>query len=112
MAVIWQPGTSINNGRFTIEKVLGTGGFGITYKAVDTKSKIYAIKTLNLTMQLRADFQEQQVKFINEAITIKGFRHPHILRVYEVIQELPRRLVVICGDEMTSLWNSNVREVV
>jgi serine/threonine protein kinase len=87
MAVIWQPGTSINNGRFTIEKVLGTGGFGITYKAVDTKSKIYAIKTLNLTMQLRADFKEQQVKFINEAITIKGFRHPHILRVYEVIQE-------------------------
>ncbi len=88
MAVIWQPGTSINNSRFTIEKVLGTGGFGVTYKAIDTKSsKVYAIKTLNPTMQLRADFKEQQVKFINEAITIKGFRHPHILRVYEVIQE-------------------------
>ncbi|WP_258005812.1 protein kinase domain-containing protein, partial [Cylindrospermopsis raciborskii] len=33
------------------------------------------------------DFKEQQVKFINEALTVKGFRHPHIVKVYEVIQE-------------------------
>ncbi len=37
-------------------------------------------------MQLREDFAEQQVKFINEALTIKGFDHKHILKVYEVIQ--------------------------
>ncbi|MFM6861063.1 MAG: serine/threonine protein kinase, partial [Dolichospermum sp.] len=49
--------------------------------------KLYAIKTLNSTMQLREDFAEQQVKFINEALTIKGFDHKHILKVYEVIQE-------------------------
>ena len=38
-------------------------------------------------MQLREDFAEQQVKFINEALTIKGFDHRHILKVHEVIQE-------------------------
>ncbi|MEI6442498.1 MAG: hypothetical protein WCO29_05085 [Nostocales cyanobacterium ELA583] len=38
-------------------------------------------------MQIREDFAEQQVKFINEALTIKGFEHQHILKVYEVIQE-------------------------
>ncbi|MFM6043418.1 MAG: GUN4 domain-containing protein, partial [Dolichospermum sp.] len=48
--------------------------------------KLYAIKTLNQQMQLRNDFAEQQVKFINEALTIKGFEHKHILKVHEVIQ--------------------------
>lgn len=86
--IIWQPGKQINNGRFIIQSVLGTGGFGITYKALEPSTgKLYAIKTLNSTMQLREDFAEQQVKFINEALTIKGFNHKHILKVYEVIQE-------------------------
>jgi serine/threonine protein kinase len=35
---------------------------------------------------LQEDFAEQQVKFINEALTIKGFDHQHILKVHEVIQ--------------------------
>ncbi|MFM7561005.1 serine/threonine-protein kinase, partial [Cylindrospermopsis raciborskii] len=87
MLITWQPGQSIVNDRFTIEEVLGVGGFGITYKAKDSKGEIYAIKTLNPTIQNRVDFKEQQVKFINEALTVKGFRHPHIVKVYEVIQE-------------------------
>jgi serine/threonine protein kinase len=86
--IIWQPGQQINNGRFIIQSILGTGGFGITYKALEPSTgKLYAIKTLNSTMQLREDFGDQQVKFINEALTIKGFDHKYILKVYEVIQE-------------------------
>ncbi|MFM6817390.1 MAG: serine/threonine protein kinase, partial [Dolichospermum sp.] len=85
--IIWQPGQQIKNGRFIIQNILGTGGFGITYKALEPSTRtLYAIKTLNSTMQLREDFTEQQVKFINEALTIKGFDHKHILKVYEVIQ--------------------------
>jgi serine/threonine protein kinase len=87
MLITWQTGQSIANGRFTIQEVLGSGGFGITYKAEDSNGEIYAIKTLNHTIQKRVDFKEQQVKFINEASTVKGFRHPHIVKVYEVIQE-------------------------
>jgi eukaryotic-like serine/threonine-protein kinase len=87
--IIWQPGQQINNGRFTIQgKPLGSGGFGTTYKALEPSTgKLYAIKTLNQQMQLQEDFAEQQVKFINEALTIKGFDHQHILKVHEVIQE-------------------------
>ncbi|WP_427158271.1 GUN4 domain-containing protein [Aliinostoc sp. HNIBRCY26] len=87
--IIWQPDQKINNGRFIIQgKPLGSGGFGITYKALEPSTgKLYAIKTLNQQMQLRSDFAEQQIKFINEALTIKGFDHPHILKVHEVIQE-------------------------
>ena len=79
--IIWQPGQQINNGRFIIQgKPLGSGGFGTTYKALEpSMGKLYAIKTLNQQMQLREDFAEQQVKFINEALTIKGFDHQHIL---------------------------------
>ncbi|MFN6157964.1 MAG: GUN4 domain-containing protein [Dolichospermum sp.] len=87
--IIWQPGQQINNGRFIIQgKPLGSGGFGTTYKALEPSTgKLYAIKTLNQQMQLREDFAEQQVKFINEALTIKGFDHSHILKVHEVIQD-------------------------
>ncbi|AUT00052.1 serine/threonine protein kinase [Nostoc sp. CENA543] len=87
--IIWQPDQKINNGRFIIQgKPLGSGGFGITYKALEPSTgKLYAIKTLNQQMQLRNDFAEQQIKFINEALTIRGFDHPHILKVHEVIQE-------------------------
>jgi len=86
--IIWQPGQQINNGRFIIQgKPLGSGGFGTTYKALEPSTgKLYAIKTLNQQMQLQEDFAEQQVKFINEALTIKGFDHRHILKVHEVIQ--------------------------
>ncbi|MFN6155185.1 GUN4 domain-containing protein [Anabaena sp. AL09] len=80
--IIWQPGQQINNGRFIIQgKPLGSGGFGTTYKALEPSTgKLYAIKTLNQQMQLQEDFAEQQVKFINEALTIKGFDHQHILK--------------------------------
>jgi len=86
--IIWQPGQQINNGRFIIQgKPLGSGGFGTTYKALEPSTgKLYAIKTLNQQMQLREDFAEQQVKFINEALTISRFDHQHILKVHEVIQ--------------------------
>ena len=86
--IIWQPGQQINNGRFIIQgKPLASGGFGTTYKALEPSTgKLYAIKTLNQQMQLQEDFAEQQVKFINEALTIKGFDHRHILKVHEVIQ--------------------------
>lgn len=86
--IIWQPGQEINKGRFIIQgNPLGSGGFGTTYKALEPSTgKLYAIKTLNQHMQLREDFAEQQVKFINEALTIKGFDHKHILKVHEVIQ--------------------------
>ncbi|MFM6221204.1 MAG: serine/threonine-protein kinase [Dolichospermum sp.] len=87
MAVVWRPTQQINNGRLTIQKVLGSGGFGITYKVTDPRGKVYALKTLNPTIQLRPDFQEQQVKFINEAVIAARFNHPHVLKVYEVVQE-------------------------
>jgi hypothetical protein len=32
----WNPGKILNNGKYTIQSVLGQGGFGVTYLARDT----------------------------------------------------------------------------
>ncbi|XHR83357.1 MAG: SUMF1/EgtB/PvdO family nonheme iron enzyme [Gloeotrichia echinulata GP01] len=85
---LWIPNQHLKNGRFIIQKVLGGGGFGVTYSAIEQRtSKIFVIKTLNHIQQSQADFDERQEKFVNEALVLKGCKHPHIVQVYELIQE-------------------------
>jgi eukaryotic-like serine/threonine-protein kinase len=85
---IWKPNETIKNGRFLIKKTLGAGGFGITYLAQEiAKGQQVVIKTLNTNRQNAEDFREVQEKFMNEALKLNQFRHPHIVRVQEVIQE-------------------------
>ncbi|MBO3457232.1 bifunctional serine/threonine-protein kinase/formylglycine-generating enzyme family protein [Aetokthonos hydrillicola Thurmond2011] len=85
---LWTPNQSVKNGRFVIQKVLGGGGFGVTYSAVEQRSgKLCAIKTLNPLHQNEENFPEKQEKFVNEAIKLASCQHPHIVKVYEVIQE-------------------------
>jgi eukaryotic-like serine/threonine-protein kinase len=85
---MWQPNQTIENDRFLIQEVLGGGGFGVAYRAFDRKNnQLVVIKTLNQRQQNQADFEQQQKKFVNEAMTLKGLKHPHIVKVYELIQE-------------------------
>jgi serine/threonine protein kinase len=66
---------------------LGKGGFGITYLAEDTiKKQQIVIKTLNANQQGEADFVQKQGNFVNEGFMLKTFNHPHIVKVYEMIQ--------------------------
>jgi serine/threonine protein kinase len=86
--LIWQPNQTVKNGRFLIEKTLGGGGFGITYLAREVASgKQVVIKTLNAGKQSARNFKEIQEKFVNEALTLKQFRHSQIVQVKELIQE-------------------------
>ncbi|NET70774.1 MAG: protein kinase [Sphaerospermopsis sp. SIO1G2] len=85
---LWQPHQQLNNGRFIIHKLLGSGGFGITYSVREkTTSKLFVIKTLNHLQQQKQNFKQLQVKFVNEALRLARCSHPHIVKVYEVIQE-------------------------
>jgi formylglycine-generating enzyme required for sulfatase activity/tRNA A-37 threonylcarbamoyl transferase component Bud32 len=85
---VWQNNQEIKNGRFRIQKVLGAGGFGVTYLALEPAlDRQVVIKTLNHLQQNRADFADRQERFVNEAMILKGCQHPHIVRVYELIQE-------------------------
>jgi serine/threonine protein kinase len=84
---MWQANQTIKDGRFLIQAILGSGGFGVAYRAEDRKERRQVvIKTLNQRQQNQADFAEQQEKFMNEAMRLKGFEHPHIVKVYELIQ--------------------------
>jgi formylglycine-generating enzyme required for sulfatase activity/predicted Ser/Thr protein kinase len=85
---VWQNNQEIKNGRFRIQKVLGAGGFGVTYLALEpAAARQVVIKTLNHLQQNRADFTERQERFVNEAMILKGCQHSHVVRVYELIQE-------------------------
>ncbi|MEO0970882.1 MAG: bifunctional serine/threonine-protein kinase/formylglycine-generating enzyme family protein [Cyanobacteria bacterium J06639_18] len=85
---VWQPKQQLQNGKFTIQKVLGGGGYGVTYSAIDKNTNnLVAIKTLNPIHQSQADFDQQQVKFVQEAFRLVQCSHPHIVKVHEVINE-------------------------
>jgi formylglycine-generating enzyme required for sulfatase activity len=85
---LWTPNQTLKNGRFIVQKVLGGGGFGVTYSILEPKTnKLFAIKTLNPINQSQSDFADKQEQFVNEALRLRGCQHPHIVKVYEVIQE-------------------------
>ncbi|WP_347566357.1 hypothetical protein [Scytonema sp. UIC 10036] len=59
---LWTPNQPLQNGRFIIQKVLGGGGFGITYSAIEQRTgKIVVLKTLNHIQQSQADMVKTTV---------------------------------------------------
>jgi len=85
----WKLGQQLQDGKYTIEKKLGHGGFGITYLAKDKKDNSFVIKTLLKEPEADSDdFDKFLQDFINEAIKLaKCSHHPHIVKVYECIKE-------------------------
>ncbi len=84
----WKPGTKLQSGRYEINKVLGYGGSGITYRAKEhPKGHPVAIKTLNAIIQNQPDFSKHQERFIQEAFCLAKCNHPHVIKVYNVCQE-------------------------
>ncbi len=97
-------GTILNNGKYQILSLIGSGGFGYTYKAERIEDKkLVAVKelyvdnicnrdkdTIDVTVALTSKvalFEKLKNKFINEAITLCSYKHPHIVHAYEVFEE-------------------------
>jgi hypothetical protein len=92
-------GTLLREGRYRLLRVLGRGGFGITYEADDARlHRRVAIKELfpesvvrHGTMALaapeaRAAFRDAKGRFLGEAQVLARFDHPGIVRAYEVFE--------------------------
>ena len=67
-------------GQYRLESVLGEGGMGIVYRALDTKlNRPVAIKFLSNQL---ADAAARR-RFQREAQMASALNHPHILTVYD-----------------------------
>jgi formylglycine-generating enzyme required for sulfatase activity len=96
-----KPGTVLHN-RYRIESVIGQGGFGITYRALDPGLKYYVCIKELFPSGLCAREPDGQVsfhttsgfdpfwfkkRFLREAKELARFRHPGIVRVSDVFEQ-------------------------
>ncbi|MDR1347192.1 MAG: serine/threonine protein kinase [Prevotellaceae bacterium] len=98
-----QSGIILCNGKYTIEKKIGEGGFGITYKAMQSGLnrtvciKEYFLdgkcvrntqaKTVHLQGINEATFEKYRQAFVKEARTLANLKHPNIVEVIDVFDE-------------------------
>jgi serine/threonine protein kinase len=73
--------------KYTIEKELGRGGFGITYLAQNKRGEKIAINILNNLDLTQPDYLKNKNDLFNEALKLKSFGHPNIVKVYEIVEE-------------------------
>jgi len=101
-----QPNTTLQGGEYRIERVLGQGGFGITYLAILVSSnRQVAIKELFIGGSGQAindrrgnqvvvtnsanqhSFNQQKAKFKKEALRLANLNHPNLVKVHEFFEE-------------------------
>lgn len=103
------PATKLQGGAFTIGKVLGQGGFGITYLGSDARlQRLVAIKeffpqgcvrqhvTVHPTGAVTsAGYAAAKSKFLDEARVLAQFQHPGIVHIYGFFEENNSAYVVM-----------------
>ena len=93
-------GDRLVDGRYQVLRVIGRGGFGITYEVGDRRlqrrvamKELFpesAFRTGSMVLtppQGRAAFRAARERFMREARVLARFTHPGIVRIYEVFEE-------------------------
>lgn len=124
-----QPETTLQGGKYKIVRVLGQGGFGITYLAkYASNGRKVAIKELFVAPKGQAingrngnevvvtnlsnqeQFEKHKEKFKKEAQRLAQYHHPNIVKVSEYFEENGTSYYVMAYIEGESLRNKLVRE--
>ncbi|WP_292876995.1 serine/threonine-protein kinase, partial [Nostoc sp. NMS1] len=88
----WNPGQELFGDRYIIERKLGEGGIGITYLAKNRRGELRVIKTLREQILNHHAWISHQDKlrqdFRDEALRLALCRHPHIVQVENVFDEV------------------------
>jgi serine/threonine protein kinase len=96
--------TLLNNGRYLIIKLLGQGGMGAVYKALDqAQQRAVAIKEMSQSGLSRQELQEAIIGFTREATLLARLTHPNLPRIYQQFEENDRRYLVMDFIEGTTL---------
>lgn len=99
-----QKDSFLQSGKYKIEKLLGQGGFGITYLGIQVGlNRKVAIKEFFMKELCNRDYATSRVsvgsegsrelvdrfrnKFLKEAQTIAGLDDSHVIRIYDVFEE-------------------------
>ncbi len=98
-----QPGTILCGGKYTVEKKIGEGGFGITYKALQRGLNrtvcikeyfpagkcVRATHALTVCVQGASEniFEKYRQAFVKEAKMLATLHHPNIVEVIDVFDE-------------------------
>lgn len=104
-----QPGALLKQGKYKIDKTLGQGGFGITYKSTDqTTRAIVAVKEFFPERSARigtvmhwsnsiapAEQRKELEKFRAEAENLSKCQHPNIVKVYDWFEENQTAYIVM-----------------
>jgi eukaryotic-like serine/threonine-protein kinase len=87
----WVTGQELQNGKYIIQQVLGQGGFGITYQALQVNlNRSVVIKTPNKYLQHDPEYNKYIEKFIAEGQILAELSkdpHSHIVGIIELFQE-------------------------
>ncbi|KAJ7823966.1 kinase-like domain-containing protein [Mycena olivaceomarginata] len=83
------PGTRIDNGALELVEVLGVGGYGIVYRAIETRSPIphqYAVKCL-VHSQTTLTPRQRQLHIREIALHQLAGAHPNVVSLHRVVEE-------------------------
>jgi eukaryotic-like serine/threonine-protein kinase len=86
----WVAGDQLQSGKYTIEKELGRGRFGITYLVKNRNGDRVVIKTLNdqLLQSLNQSERDRlETIFLREATKLAQCKHKHIVAVQDPFNE-------------------------